>query len=273
VYCNYWDNQIYTADQMAIQRPTIGRTDPTPFFLGGPVTSGAYTSQSTIVSNGNGATETPSYTITAGGSYGTLSCSTCISPIYTAVAASTCANGNPNYTVTIVASYNGFQSSALFIFNNSPASFATMAVNQEPLTNAWETDYVYKVLDLCGNPMNWVEVNESFTNARHVYPELTSGWPLPGDGVWTLGVWSNNVSNPSSHFDVYGQFTDILFEQDGAGKSPTPLSNGKNGYSESADSTVTTASQWFKAGTISNGYGLLIHSNTHTHYIDHGTAQ
>jgi len=35
VYCNYWDNQTYTADQMAIQRPTIGRTDPAPFFLGG----------------------------------------------------------------------------------------------------------------------------------------------------------------------------------------------------------------------------------------------
>lgn len=45
-----------------------------------------------------------------------------------------------------------------------------MAINQISLPNnsGYETDYVYKVLDMCGNPMNWVEVNESFPSWQFV---------------------------------------------------------------------------------------------------------
>ena len=42
---------------------------------------------------------------------------------------------------------------------------------------------------------------------------------------------------------------------------------------EDSNSTVLTTSQWFKAGTTSNGYGVLIHSDALTKYIDHGKAQ
>jgi len=42
---------------------------------------------------------------------------------------------------------------------------------------------------------------------------------------------------------------------------------------EDANSTVLTTMQWFKAGTVSNGNGALIHADIMTKYIDHGKAQ
>ncbi len=92
-------------------------------------------------------------------------------------------------------------------------------------------------------------------------------WPAPGTGTWTLGVWTAGL------FDQYGQFTDHIWEQNDSGVFPTPLPPGWNSMAEDANSTVLTTSQWFKAGTTSNGYGLLIHSDTVTKYIDHGKAQ
>jgi hypothetical protein len=84
-----------TYDSMQISRPTISRTDPPPFYLGGSSTSGTYQNYTTIVSDGQGATETPTYTITVGSSYGYLSCANCISTIYTAVAPMSCPGGTP----------------------------------------------------------------------------------------------------------------------------------------------------------------------------------
>src|SRR5258708_25136296 len=66
-----------TADQITIARPTIARSDPPPYYLGGPITSGTYSSQVTLSSIPNGAPETPTYSFTAGSTFATLSCTTC----------------------------------------------------------------------------------------------------------------------------------------------------------------------------------------------------
>ena len=199
-YCNAWVTWQYpyngdpttasTSDSIQISRPTINRTDPAPYYLGGSSSSGSYQSYSTIVSDGQGATETPTYSIAVGGGYGSLSCQSCTSPIYTAQAAMACPGGGPSYNVQIIVSYGGFQSSPLYIFNNSPASQLTVAVNQVGLPNGagYDSQYVYKVLDACGAIMNWVDVNESFTNTQFVYPGGAHEWLAgTGDGNMDIG--------------------------------------------------------------------------------------
>jgi len=145
-----------------------------------------------------------------------------------------------------------------------------MGTNAYGLPNAsgWEIDYTYKVVDVCSNPMSWVEVNESFTSSQRVYPNPTN-WPLPGEGTWTLASWSNNSPNPDLRFSAWGDFVDHIWEQDG---NPSAMPWGWNGLLEDPANTVLKTNQWFKAGTVVNGSGIVIRSDWIWKYIDHGVA-
>jgi hypothetical protein len=255
--CNYWDPYPGNTQgtPITVEKPTISRSEPPGLYLGGATTSGTYSSKKTLFSDPKGAPEVPTYRFTSGSSFGNLSCTTCWNPIYTATRVGTC----PVYEITIVAR----------IFNNAPGGIEVMGINQRPLTEpgvGWETDYILKTLDICGNPLSWVEVNESFASASRVYSG--SNWPLPkpfDPNGWDPGVWDSQED-----FLPAGDFTDYMFEYYVPGKTPLPQKNGTNDYREDAASTVTTMQQIFKGASPVSGSGILLRTNVQTHYLDHG---
>ncbi|MGO4881319.1 MAG: hypothetical protein ACLP59_10900 [Bryobacteraceae bacterium] len=278
-----------SANFVNLSRPYISNVDAPPEYLGGALTAGTYSEQATIISDGEGATGSPVYTLwtNPGGATGTLSCTNCVSPVYTATGGSAC----NVYDITIMVSYGGFEG-YFWIENKWPASMQTMYTVQNygnwpaAPNEGWGTENVNKVFDSCGGPMNWVPVNEKFTSARDLYPGGSNwGFPNPfGDVGWVPGVWKGSQQTPApvrgtGEFDEYGDFGDFIFQNTVMcipgciQANPVPLVNGGNGYSETPAATVTTFGQQFYAvGTVS-GQGMLIHTGTQTHYIDHGKGQ
>ena len=269
-YCESFGSEpIYhnRSHQLTILRPA--RPDYFPgsaaaIYLDGAIQSGTYYSSTTLLlGNPNGAVGTPTWSIVAGASHGSLSCSQCNSNTYTATQASASCN---DYNVLIRANYGGFESETLYIFNNRPASIEENPIVEHedlaPTYVGWESRKKLRVRDLCSAPMNWVVVNESFVNRRYGSMFSESTWPLS----WVNAVWGD----VPGEFDQDGYFTDIMFEYDIPGKVPTPMPAFANGMDEGANSSVTLHDQVFKAASSSPGFGIFIWGITQVHYLDHG---
>lgn len=263
-----------STSSLSVERPTIWRSEPPPHYLGGSSTSGTYTAQSLIYSDPKGAPEIPQFILSEGpeSGYGALSCTNCWYPTYTALKPSTeCLR----YNVTIRASYEGFESEPLWIFNNAPASLEEFGWHDfavQPYGYGWETHRRYKVLNMCNEVMDWLEVNEWFTNHMAVWTGWTN-WSLS----WTPGVWDGKIPNMSTplpgKFNFWAEFDDIMFEVNVSPpvKVPQALPTGSNGRSENPASTVTCHQQFFKAGTTSTSNGVTVKGPfKQYHYLDHG---
>jgi len=246
------------------------------------INSGTQSALSVLTTNANGApsTSTITWAFLAGNGFGTVNCiygTNCAEAYYTATrAGSSCGY----YDVVIVASFDGFQSSPVWVFNNAPQSVVQMWGGPGSTTSTgssppgWVTPYTYKVLDICQNPINFVAVNETFGTSAEVFPG-GANWCLPGPSQqnaaacgWIWGSWQQN-----SQFDQYGQFVDYLFESNVPGKYPVAWPGGQNGLDESAVSTVLATSQNFYGGSGSNGQGIWLRMLSMTHYLDHGKSQ
>jgi len=278
-YSDGWNG--YATSGLAVQQPSVSSASP-PMFLNGAASSGTQTAVSALTANPNGApaTSTITWRFLAGSSYGTVTCvedSGCAQANYTATAPGSACGA---YDVRIVASFDGFDSTALWIFNNAPQSVFHMwggpwdSTNPWAPTAGWQTTYTYKVLDMCSQPINYVQVNETFGSSSEPYPGGT--WCLPSTnqpGVpdtcgWAWGSWSN-----ASQFDQYGQFVDYLFEINKSGKYPPVIASGQNWFDESASSNVVDTSQFFYAGSPTNGQGVNLNALVSmTHYLDHGKS-
>jgi hypothetical protein len=100
-YHTYWGSTYtgQTEHTRTIERPTVSRSEPAPFWLGGNTISGNHRNYATLSSDPKGATSTPHWYFVAGSNFGGLSCSDCANPTYTAEAPST---GCGHYNVTLV---------------------------------------------------------------------------------------------------------------------------------------------------------------------------
>ena len=279
VHCSYWDSTYYTSVQIQIQRPVLQRT-VIPFFLGvGVVQSNDYSSQTTMsVANSNRAPETPQWSIVSPGSYGNLSCLTCVASVFTATAPPTACGA---YNVIIKASFNGFLSDPFWIDIQTPNLLGYVRTDQyQPAGGGWESHVFSKVVDGCRFQMTNITINEVFIAWSQ---NNGSNWqtPLRADG------WQNLTYDglTSSYL-----LQDFLYEIPFDGRTPPVQNNGANGYDESPSSLGSTHTQQFRAGSAYNGgpggmpsvpygpvpgssggaLGVLVQNNPHYHYLDHG---
>jgi hypothetical protein len=109
--CAYWEPEFYTGTQnnpagyITILRPTVAMDHPI-WYLGGVGGFGTYQVTGVLTANQNGATDTPAWTVTAGGTKVSLTCTNCMWTYITALAASS----GCTYDVLVQASVGGFPS-------------------------------------------------------------------------------------------------------------------------------------------------------------------
>jgi len=282
---------------ITVQRPTLSM-GVDPYYLGpGQSMSNDYSSETQITSSPNGATETPHYFFVAGSGFGTLSCNSCQASTFTATASP---SGNcGSYDVVLKADFNGFQSDPFWIDINQPNKLvpvrsvaAPQNLQYTPPQQGWKTDIYYRVFDRCDNQMTNVEMNEVFTGFSGKYPDIIRGWPLP---LLATGFPSLQWDLPTSSWLFmdelyeYGDLTTCTVPGDltTCSKYPMPWTTGTNGNSETADAWVTWHSQQLRVGSQNNGgyfvssnwpqqgnpaiaKGVLVQTNDHNHYLDHG---
>lgn len=242
-------------------RPDYAPGSPAPYYLGGTLASGSYSAQTTLnAGNPNGAIGTPTWSIVAGADSGSLSCSSCNQTVYTATKATpSCMSFN----IVIKTSYGGLESDPFYIFNNSPAYIENSGI-YIPSNPGWpevgyETLHPLRAKNICGEVMNWVAVNESFTNRRYGAAwNGISNWDLS----WAVSTWTGAL------FDADGWFIDTMWEYQRAGKEPNPMPSGSNNFDKSDASAVTIHDQWFKAGPLTSGSGVLLWGTNQIHYLD-----
>lgn len=273
-YNNFWGTKVIgeTTAVKLIEQPTVWRSEPGPFYLGGVTESGTKKSYVTMYSDPKGAGSTPHWFFVGGSSsFGSLSCSDCANPVYTATQKSTGCN---HYNVQIRVSYGRLESETFWIFNNAPDhldSFGTYDRYLDAPDVGWVTRQRYKVMDMCNGYIDWVNVNENFGSRMAVYQGGTTNWPLSwADGYWT-GRSSSCDDNHNGQFNCYAEFDDIMFEKDQSGKVPAPMTTGSNGRAEGADAKVTCHEQTFRAGYVTPGAGTVVKTGfKQYHYLDHG---
>jgi len=173
------------------------------------------------------------------------------------------------FNVVIKTNYVGLDSDPFYVFNNAPSSIEDAGVlthrNPDPPDAGYISSRQFRVRNSCNEVMNWVTVNESFSNDQ--YGPLWGGGASTSAMTWRLSVWAGG------YFDASGWFYDDMWEFQGDGKKPQPMSPGTNNFDESANSQITIHSQWFKAGPASSGDGVLVRAATQSHYLDHGNQE
>lgn len=110
---------------LAVERPTVTMDHPI-WYLGGVGGFGSYQITGVLTANANGATETPVWTVTTGGTKVNLGCTNCTWTYITALAASS----GCTYDVTLQASVGGFPSDIFFIYITGTTITLTQAVAQ-----------------------------------------------------------------------------------------------------------------------------------------------
>ena len=140
-----------------------------------------------------------------------------------------------------------------------------------------------KVVDGCLYQMTDIQMNEVFTSWTQ---NNGSNWPAP----LQASGWQNLT------FDsLTGSWLlrDVLYEVPSDGKIPAVMNSGANGNDQSAGSLQSTHTQQFRAGSAYNGgpggnppspngpipgapnyvLGVLVQTNQHFHWLDHGSYQ
>jgi hypothetical protein len=128
--------------------------------------------------------------------------------------------------------------------------------------------------------MSDITANEVFTGWQDMNG---SNWPAPLEAAgWGDMDW-DSITNG-------WLLVDILYEISVAGKPPTPMDDGTNGFDESAAALMTLHTQVWRVGSAynasptgipsnsggptqgdsTNAQGVLVQTNQHYHYLDHG---
>ncbi|MCX6594335.1 MAG: hypothetical protein NTZ56_22700 [Acidobacteria bacterium] len=273
-YSNGWDGNSYSSPNLTVERPVISRT-VVPYFLGpGVVSSNDYSSQTQMSVNSKGAPETPQWRFESGSTYGTLNCTNCASPIYQATAPGSSCGA---YNVVLKASFNGFDSEAFYIDNQSPNLLQYVRTDHYiPPQGGWQSEVFYRVQSGCNIQMTNVQANEVFLSWSQFNG---SNWdaPLEATGFSNLAFDSGTGS---------WLLRDILYEVPVVGKTPQPMNAGTNGLSIAQQWLMTQHLQKWRIGSTDNGgsivggprqgndataKGVVVGSNPHYHYIDHGS--
>lgn len=278
--CSYWEGTFDTGTSVAGYIDIV-RPDPPDYasfagntryvyFLGkdlqGTVIpySGNYRAQTVLVAgNPRGAIETPTWIFKAGSTYGSLNCTQCSQPLFTA---SRKGSGCNVYDVVLVTSYNGFESQPFWMFINAPTAMIGVADLEGgtwdytyPFFDGFETRINYKTLSMCqlDAPMYYYDINETlgtwandYTNANWIAGPATGGVILGDQWFDRVNFWTG-ATNACSSFPC----------------NPLPLNPGAD-YTRVHHSFQT----WF-VGSPTPGQGVRIMTNTLYRYRDQATHE
>jgi hypothetical protein len=257
VILSYDDSDTQTILRPA--RPDYSSAGGPVFFLGlGIPYDGVRTASTALVpGNANGATGTPQWSINVEGStFGTLSCTNCSQPVFTATRKST---GCETYDVVIKTSYGGLESDPFYVFINAPHNTEAALDSEGQLWNytynysdGYESRINYKVNSLCAldGPMSAYSVSESFGTWENDYPGGNNwvpgpagGGPVPGD------QWADVINFYSANCS----FQPCVPLPQNPGPDFTPVHH--------------VLQTWF-VGSQTPGYGAKVQTNTLRRYTD-----
>ncbi|MDP9054963.1 MAG: hypothetical protein M3N93_11795 [Acidobacteriota bacterium] len=128
--------------------------------------------------------------------------------------------------------------------------------------------------------MSNITANEVFTSWQQLNG---SNWPAPLEADGWSDMYFDSVTNGWI-------LVDILYEIPESGKTPQPMNDGANGFAESSSSLMTQHTQVWRIGSgynasptgipanpggptqgsNSSAQGVLVQTNQHYHYLDHG---
>lgn len=255
-----WDGRA--SSSLTVERPIVTTsTTSGVMFLGGAVFSGSMSALMPLTASANDAPVSSAVNwrfLNPDTSYGMFTSNGSPFTYYQALRP---ASGCGVYDSLVVASFDGFDSEPFWIYNNAPKAVYRMwggpwAVRAGIPPYGWQNDYTYKVLDLCGQPINWIDVNESF-----------SQWFRPNADNWASwdpGSWG------SGKFDQWGQFVDHLWETNLPGKFRPAMDANSNYVDESLQSVGLSVWQTFYGGATASGLGVYLRMSEMTHFLDHG---
>jgi hypothetical protein len=293
----------YTSSSLAVQVPTISPPAGSPYpqgeyaiwYLGGqPSQSGYYTST----------------TLTGAANLGP--CSTC-NPVYNWIITQSPNNGasgdpvafgSPNSTVTavtsltssggpvfdtgIVFSVDGFLSAPFMMNLNTPTSTRLLQTvqianpagcpNPNPnLYGGYDNQYSYEILDLGGNPLVPIVVNEENDEFQDIYQGIV-GWHYasfwvhddvwyppatapPGASTWGAVLGANAITDNISAWVLSG-------EQPVCAHAWVPDPVQPQGLNVAVQDTP----QYFYAASATTGAGVFVRSDFQTWYTDHAVC-
>lgn len=262
IYPPPWNSWAY----INILRPT--RPDYAPaghpvFYLGPGISyDGTYSNNTSLIAgNPNGAPETPQWVFAAGSQFGTLNCTTCNQPLFTATKRSaSCLD----YSVVLKTSYNGFLSDPFYMFingpNNTEASTCPFWTPSTwnltyPYSIGWVSLIYYTTDTLCAldGPMTNYDLNETF---GAWYPDYTGE-------QWTPAAPEPGTAGSN------GKWVDMMWYYE-SGHPPTPVNPVIGCWPNCGTVKVQHAVQTFRVGTQSQGGGVAVQQDIHQRFLDHG---
>lgn len=201
-YCEYFGypplGTIEATAYDQVRRPDAPEQLPgsAPLFYLGPgvYSSGSYSAQLPMrPGDAKGAAGNPSWVISAGSSFGYLTCANnCGNSTFVATKrGSYCGM----YDVQIRTSYDGFLSEPFPIFINAPNNTVSYGSWTEPYYDGYVTRIEYSISGLCAldPPMASYDLNENFEEFGELYAGNNWMWPQP-NGYFVAGErWWDNI--------------------------------------------------------------------------------
>lgn len=257
-----WDESTFylgytTGSTLAISRPAIsGPSNTVPvsafWWLGqGVLSDGAYYAQAAWVAQANGASGSPSWSVStqANGGSVSLSCSPCGST----VATSTSPSSGCVYDITVKLNYGGFESDPFYVAIIQPLTFTL--VNGYPINSVYgdgfKSVYQWNLTDTCGSSDPGLSGTEVFGQRQD---DTANNWAMaqPAPPI---------QNDPSSIFQ-----DEIAIQNCGGGCNPV----WTNPQAPLSGVTVYHFPWSGYVGSTASGRGLNILTNTTQFYLDHG---
>jgi len=257
-YIGGWDG--WDGGSLDVQRPSVsaGTGIYGVWWLGGIADGGNFLyNQATLTPTTNcppaDCPETPAWTITQGASKLSLSCSNCSTPTATSQAPSGSVGD-----IHIKVSIGGFESNTFNFTVNQPRQFVHQSDSDYTVVPTYPTGYRSEIAyttieDMYGSPFASIALNESF--GTFTDDTTQTGWSAPSQrgiasysGTWAdiMSVWCTGIP---------------------CAASPLPVPP------QGLNQKVHHGTQTWRVGSSTPGTGLIIQTNVHQRYTDHGRHQ
>lgn len=206
-------------------------------------TGPCYYAQSQLTSNPNGAPGNPSWTVVQNGQgHISLSCYDCANPVATAQSPSSGCLSD----IQVYVSYGGYSSAPFNVTIVAPSY--TNLQSGYPQTNPWYsgylTQYVWSVVDSCGNLDGGIDANEKFGTFVN---DISNNWTYPTAGP--VYMTSYLIGDEIGH--------------SGGSPAAQPPGNGTT--------LVRHNYPWaLRIGSQTSGSGTPVRADTQAEYLDHG---
>lgn len=242
---------------ISIQRPTISGVSAFWWLGSGILSDHGYYAQAAWTANPNGASVTPTWSVSTvgGGGNVNLSCTTCSGTTATSTAPS---NGCV-FDVTVKVNYGGFVSTPFNVAIIRPSHLALLG--GYPINSVWgsqgyNSSYEWQLQDTCNNPSAGLDANEVFGTDVDDYFQST--------GIHS--TWLNQaIATATYNSDA------TVYDTIGASNQTTPPARTPQ---RPLTSVKVFHHPWtLFVGTQTFGSGVAVRSDTQQWYQDHGVHQ